>query len=515
MRQLFLYVLLCLLAIGSLTAASISQASLGDSADENVCAIANPATTFPSTTRQVFLRFVVSNPRPADQLSVDWIDPSGQVAATAPYNELPRLSSLCLLSQLPVGGFGPSYKPGVWNVRVTVNGRTALTRAFHITGPVIDHGLLIERVAAKEGESGQTALVVEGRGFNSESVVHVAQYSGANGWNYIAHLMPRTVDENRITVQLAALAPAEYVLFVKDTYRLSLPARFLITTAGYRLPTPAGEEWAISQPPYGSYSHWGRSLHAYDIAPRGGSCVVAMRAGIAYAFDLKLGQTPRRRIFGNYITIAHDDGSFSHYAHLKAGTFRILTGDHVEPGQPLALVGNSGYSFGAHVHVHVTKAFSISSQSIPFRFEDLPAARHAGYRGAIVSANGKANRDCKALGSSARSFISSAAPGRKPDWSGSVAVAGWWSELTKVPAGTSAMEIHVDTGSKEEDVEMTLVSPSGRLYPASHPQSDSTLKTVAVSQPEPGTWRISVQGIRGTGDIAFSIYSQPFRGRTR
>ncbi len=487
-------------------AASVSQASLGDSADEDACSIAKPATAFPSTTRQVFLRFVVENTRHADRLVVDWLDPAGKIVTSAPYDELPKVRSLCLLSQLPVGGFGPSRQPGAWRVRVTINGRTAVSREFRITGPVAEHGLRVERVAVKETESRQTELVIEGQGFSSECVVHVAQYSGANGWSYIAHLMPSSLDESRMTVQLAALTPAEYVIFVKDTHRLSLPARFLITTAGYRLPTPGGEEWAISQPPYGSYSHWGRSLHAYDIAPRGGSCVVAMRAGFAHAFDLRLGQTPRRRIFGNYITIAHDDGAFSHYAHLKTGTFRVRTGDRVEPGQALASVGNSGYSFGPHVHVHVTKAFPISSQSIPFRFEDLPAARHLGYRGSIVSANRSASGDCRKAGPPVPSFISSAAPARKPDWSGSVAVAGWWSELTFVPAKTGAMEIRVDTGSMEKDVDLLLTSPSGRHYAATQTQPDSPAKIVAVNQPEPGTWRISVQGIRGTGDIDFSIF---------
>ncbi len=51
---------------------------------------------------------------------------------------------------------------------------------------------------------------------------------------------------------------------------MSRPAQFLIETGGYKLPTAAGVPWIITQGPYGTFSHWGNSLHAFDIAPRGG-----------------------------------------------------------------------------------------------------------------------------------------------------------------------------------------------------------------------------------------------------
>ena len=53
----------------------------------------------------------------------------------------------------------------------------------------------------------------------------------------------------------------------------------------------------ITQGPYGTFSHWGNSLHAFDIAPRSGRCVVAMKAGVAYTHDLGLHQDHRHRIF--------------------------------------------------------------------------------------------------------------------------------------------------------------------------------------------------------------------------
>ena len=116
-----------------------------------------------------------------------------------------------------------------------------------------------------------------------------------------------------------------------------------------------------------------------------------MKAGIAYTHDLGLQQDHRHHSFGNYITIDHGNGEFSHYAHLATGTFVVRNGEHVEQGQALATAGNSGYTLGEgggyHVHVSVTRALPISSSSVPFQFEDLPDwTRGSGYR-TVVSSN--------------------------------------------------------------------------------------------------------------------------------
>src|ERR1035441_2548625 len=84
------------------------------------------------------------------------------------------------------------------------------------------------------------------------------------------------------------------------------------------------------QGPYGTFSHWGNALHAFDIAPQSGRCIVAMKGGVASTHDLGLGQDHHHRSFGNYITIDHGNGEYSHYAHLATGSFVVENGQRVE-----------------------------------------------------------------------------------------------------------------------------------------------------------------------------------------
>jgi hypothetical protein len=216
-----------------------------------------------------------------------------------------------------------------------------------------------------------------------------------------------------------------------------------------------------------------------------------MRGGVAHTFDLKLGQTPGRRIFGNYITVQHDDGEFSHYAHLKTGSFRVKNGERIVQGQPLAIAGNSGYTVGQgggqHVHVHVTRALSISSPSLPFRFEDLPGR---GYRGGQfeVSSTNTATGGCDSAVSQG--------------YGGSVAVTEVWSQLVIAGPRARSLAVRLEGQSEAGALDLSLVSPSGHYYaryadPAGFDPSGVAFR---LSEPEQGSWRVLVRGMKGSGE---------------
>lgn len=62
------------------------------------------------------------------------------------------------------------------------------------------------------------------------------------------------------------------------------------------------------------------------------------------------------RIYGNYVKIKHDNGMYTLYAHLRYGSVAVKVGDRVTKGQVLGYMGNTGYSFGAHLHFEVRNA---------------------------------------------------------------------------------------------------------------------------------------------------------------
>lgn len=56
---------------------------------------------------------------------------------------------------------------------------------------------------------------------------------------------------------------------------------------------------------------------------------------------------------GNHIYLRLDEtGTFLVLAHLKKGSIKVKEGQHVNEGEFLAQVGNSGSSSEPHLHIH-------------------------------------------------------------------------------------------------------------------------------------------------------------------
>lgn len=80
-----------------------------------------------------------------------------------------------------------------------------------------------------------------------------------------------------------------------------------------------------------------------------------------------------RRIYGNYVKIKHSNGMYTFYAHLKYGSVAVKVGDRVTKGQVLGFMGNTGYSFGAHLHFEIRNINNIQIDPTPYVGADLPA----------------------------------------------------------------------------------------------------------------------------------------------
>ena len=102
---------------------------------------------------------------------------------------------------------------------------------------------------------------------------------------------------------------------------------------------------------------WGRNHNGVDIAAPIGTPVTASRAGTVVHVTNGCNPTSSWGCgggFGNHVIIAHPGGLATVYAHLS--TVATGSGQQVGAGQTIGGIGNSGSSYGAHVHFEVREA---------------------------------------------------------------------------------------------------------------------------------------------------------------
>jgi LysM repeat protein len=150
---------------------------------------------------------------------------------------------------------------------------------------------------------------------------------------------------------------------ILDTNKLSTP----VVTPGQKvfLPGATLSNWELRQasgelfiyPTRGSItSRFGtrrdpftgvRTFHnGVDLANSIGTPVRASMAGTVT-------DTGFNSSYGNYIVVSHEGGFQTLYGHLKS--FGVKVGQDVGQGQQIALMGNTGYSTGSHLHFSIFK----------------------------------------------------------------------------------------------------------------------------------------------------------------
>lgn len=93
--------------------------------------------------------------------------------------------------------------------------------------------------------------------------------------------------------------------------------------------------------------HGRRSFHGgIDIAAPDGAAVIATADG-------QVAQVGSDANYGRYITLQHDDGTFSRYGHLSA--HKVTHGQHVRAGQTIGAVGATGRASGAHLDYRISR----------------------------------------------------------------------------------------------------------------------------------------------------------------
>ncbi len=105
--------------------------------------------------------------------------------------------------------------------------------------------------------------------------------------------------------------------------------------AGYIFPVPAS--------PYSSRG-FGGGHNGYDINAPAGTPVYVIQGGT-------VSEAGWHWSYGNYVVVDHGGGVQSLYAHCT--TLLVGVGQGVGQGQNIATVGNTGYSFGNHLHLEM------------------------------------------------------------------------------------------------------------------------------------------------------------------
>lgn len=113
--------------------------------------------------------------------------------------------------------------------------------------------------------------------------------------------------------------------------------------------------WPTSRP-YRISSHFGYRLHPifHELRLHDGTDITGTKSDNIYSIQSgKVVACAYNSSMGNYVRIDHENGYTSTYLHLAKQL--VSTGDRIEKGELIGIMGNSGNSTGKHLHLTVTK----------------------------------------------------------------------------------------------------------------------------------------------------------------
>jgi murein DD-endopeptidase MepM/ murein hydrolase activator NlpD len=163
-----------------------------------------------------------------------------------------------------------------------------------------------------------------------------------------------------------------------------LPPAPPVSAAGnYKLPTPPGTSYLLTQGNNSGGTHSGAGAWGFDFYVSTGTPVFASRAGVVQLIKQDSntgGCDPAQTNNGNYIVLDHQDGTRSLYLHLKHNGIAagIFQGKRVEQGELIAYSGATGYVCSVwpfppdhlHFQVQTYNATAWQSTSLPTIFAD-------------------------------------------------------------------------------------------------------------------------------------------------
>lgn len=90
-----------------------------------------------------------------------------------------------------------------------------------------------------------------------------------------------------------------------------------------------------------------------DLVGVGGTAVCSVCDGTVLVSQIITDKSNLTWQWGNYVAVQASDGAIIYYCHLASRA--VKKGDKVKKGQRIGIMGNTGYSFGAHLHFEVRR----------------------------------------------------------------------------------------------------------------------------------------------------------------
>lgn len=112
----------------------------------------------------------------------------------------------------------------------------------------------------------------------------------------------------------------------------------------YRLTSPYGQRVL------NGVSQWHNGI---DLVGVGSTAVCSVCDGTVLSSQIITDKSNRTWEWGNYVSVQASDGTVIYYCHLASRA--VKKGDKVKKGQRIGIMGNTGYSFGAHTHFEVRR----------------------------------------------------------------------------------------------------------------------------------------------------------------
>lgn len=173
--------------------------------------------------------------------------------------------------------------------------------------------------------------------------------AGTNGKEYNINLVTYIDNQKVYSEELMSFSVTAPVSQIVErgirANSLSMGSYTVIQTTGMFC-WPVVDLYTVTSP-YGSRSlgyHKGIDISGANAS---GKLVVAGASGTVTEAGWNTGG------YGNYVVISHGNGVETLYAHMLDNSIMVSPGYVVQKGQTIGRVGNTGYSFGAHLHFEV------------------------------------------------------------------------------------------------------------------------------------------------------------------